>query len=46
MKDYSKIVISIIDNDGQYFEVESSKDDVKHFSAYKRLIQNEMHPLE
>lgn len=39
MKDYSKIVISIIDNDGQYFEVESSEDDVKHFSAYKRLIQ-------
>lgn len=39
MKDYSKIVISIINEEGQCFEVESSKNDIKHFSAYKRLIK-------
>lgn len=39
VKDYSEIVIAIVDNDGKLYEVCSSINDVKHISAYKRLIK-------
>lgn len=41
VKDYSKIVISIITSDGLQFDLLSSPNDYKHVVAYKRLV-NEM----
>lgn len=38
MKDYSKIVISLITKDGEQYNLASSKSDTKHIFAFLRLI--------